>query len=338
MTKTKIDCRNNLWASQYLGTFDNDSTIYNKVAPLNRLFQLICEERGLRPEDVDFENFDSLRAPDGQCLMTLPIPESFILRLQAERYRQGDTERTRYYDFLHLRQYFQFIVDQGALSKNPYANLSSPKLLEKMKPRHLRLDEANALLATAAHINIVTFTLIYFLLATGARPGETAQMHVSYIKTWVHVIGKSGHRERPIVSGLRETLRDYLRSSYYKRMSEKNPSGLLFFSRSGDGSPLKKGEINKILRGVAALAKVRTDITAYWMRHSFATFLYNNGVSLPVLQQLMDHDRETSTRHYVPKETTPEVRAIIDNSPLAQLVMRANKEIVHRLSSQVEKS
>jgi integrase len=57
--------------------------------------------------------------------------------------------------------------------------------------------------------------------------------------------------------------------------------------------------INKTLKRIAPLIGVPSEITFYWARHSFAARLYNKGVSVSVISEMMSHSDSRTTKTYI---------------------------------------
>jgi site-specific recombinase XerD len=58
-------------------------------------------------------------------------------------------------------------------------------------------------------------------------------------------------------------------------------------------------EINKNIRGIAEECKIETHLTTYVARHSMASNLYKQGMSLETLRQLLNHDNIETTKRYI---------------------------------------
>ncbi len=58
-------------------------------------------------------------------------------------------------------------------------------------------------------------------------------------------------------------------------------------------------KINKDLKKIGKLAKIKSELTTYVARHSYATILKKSGISTTVISQAMGHDSEKTTQIYL---------------------------------------
>jgi len=77
----------------------------------------------------------------------------------------------------------------------------------------------------------------------------------------------------------------------------KNPKDYLFTGYDRK-SPLSTMSVNKIVKQAAAKAEIGKNVSAHSLRHSFATHLLENGVSIRYIQELLGHARLETTQIY----------------------------------------
>ncbi|MES2662827.1 MAG: tyrosine-type recombinase/integrase, partial [Pseudomonadota bacterium] len=58
-------------------------------------------------------------------------------------------------------------------------------------------------------------------------------------------------------------------------------------------------QTNADLKELGLLAKLKTELTTYVARHSYATIMKNSGVSTSVISEAMGHDSEKTTQIYL---------------------------------------
>lgn len=71
-----------------------------------------------------------------------------------------------------------------------------------------------------------------------------------------------------------------------------------FFSIN-DKWPIKKRQVQRLVKTVANRAKISQNVTPHVLRHTFATNAIQKGISLPTVQKILGHDNLTVTAIYL---------------------------------------
>ena len=218
----------------------------------------------------------------------------------AKRHRQGRKSRTIQRELSSIRSFYQFLIHNSVVAKNPALEVSAPKP-DKPLPkicdaetidRLLRLnDDRDALLVR----DIAIFELIY---SSGLRLAELVNIDLDDIdlaQQQLVVTGK-GNKTRylPVgskaVSAVRRWLR--LRQDYSKDANQ----AALFLSQQGKRiSPRNvQSRLNQLIQR-QALAQ---HISPHMLRHSFATHLLESSSDLRAVQELLGHVNIATTQVY----------------------------------------
>lgn len=190
---------------------------------------------------------------------------------------------------------FTYAVDEsGDLTSNPCISVKVPKGKEKV-PREPASEEDE----TAIKANVNKWLLPYFIMYTGMRKGEalatrgknillnegeiTVTNSVYYESNMPHLKSPksaAGTRKIPLLDPLRPFL------------PKLKPNQFLF-SSDGGKTPLKKREYDKLWESF----KQETGITAtaHNIRHSYASMLYECGVSSKDAQVFLGHSTKAMT-------------------------------------------
>jgi integrase len=178
-------------------------------------------------------------------------------------------------------------VRRGGASTNPTAGLSPAPQVHRQ--RFLTSEETKRL-ATAldSDENQTAAKAILLLLLTGGRRSEITQAKWTYVdwqgSTLLVPISKSGRPRRIVLNAAAIALLQSMpRDSEYIFPSHitGHPYASLFY-------PWDR------VRRQAGL----TDLRLHDLRHSFASFLVNQGVSLYVVQSLLGHTQASTTQRY----------------------------------------
>lgn len=146
--------------------------------------------------------------------------------------------------------------------------------------------------------------LLFRLLAeTGLRISEALQLDVDDLDLTrddehLHVIGKRGHRRTVLLDDpkLVALLRRYLKETQVRH-------GPLFRAlKNGDGQPLRYQTIQA--RWADYCAKAGVTCSLHQLRHSHATALVQDGVSLATIRKRLGHKHIQTTLRYAEQSDT----------------------------------
>ena len=166
---------------------------------------------------------------------------------------------------------------------------------EYHQPEVLTLDEVERLIDTAREPrNKALIALIY---SSGLRVSEAINLAPDdiYMSTMqVHVRESKNHSDRWTILSKRalDLLIDYWHSCSFPR--EK-----LFVSTLAPYAPLQKSGAEIVIRQIAKEAGITKRVYPHLLRHSFATHLLEQGVSLEYIQSLLGHRSPNSTCVYL---------------------------------------
>ncbi|WP_300164355.1 tyrosine recombinase XerC [Solidesulfovibrio sp.] len=204
-----------------------------------------------------------------------------------------------------LRSFFTFMRQKKLVAADPVAGLRNPKQ-DKRQPRALNVDEAVALVspkAGSAHADgsiesCRDLALAELLYGSGLRVSEAVGLDVDdvdFFQGIARVLGK-GSKERlaPLSDAARERLREYAR-----RRGElvTVPSEQAFFL-GARGGRLDRRQAARILDAMAREAGIAQHTHPHMLRHSFATHLLESGADLRSVQELLGHERLSTTQRY----------------------------------------
>lgn len=219
--------------------------------------------------------------------VTTEAISELIERMRASGYASGTTNRA-----LILLRYLYNLGRKWkvpGMAQNPTLGLATAP--DVQRERFLSAEETQRLIAALeADENRVAAQAIMLLLLTGARRNEITQAKWEYVnwqrRTLLVPLSKSG---KPRAIALNAQALELLQS--IKRI-DGNP--YIFPSEvTGRPSPSLYFPWDRI-RERAGLYSVRL----HDLRHSFASFLVNQGVSLYVVQGLLGHSHARTTQRY----------------------------------------
>lgn len=182
---------------------------------------------------------------------------------------------------------------------------------EKKLPVVLSKEETTKLFACIR--NIKHRALLTLTYSSGLRISEVKNLKPCDIdsqRMQIRIIQAKGFKDRYAV--LSSVALELLRN-YYKIF---RPAEWLFETKKGKSISLR--QIQHIFKAAVKEAGINKKASVHTLRHSFATHMMEQGVSLPIIQQLLGHKslRTTSVYLHVQQYTLDSVKSPLDSFPL----------------------
>ena len=219
----------------------------------------------------------------------------YLRSLQKKGYQKSTLARR----VAALHSFFRYLYSRGNFVSSSLSNLRSPKL-EKKIPSFLEEEEMEELLKVPRgkdFFHLRDKAILELLYATGMRITELVNLDIKDINLWeglVKVRGK-GDKERfiPLGSYAIRALNDYLEK---RRERIKTEEEALFINKYGKrlSDRYIREKLNEYIKKTAIIKKV----SPHTLRHSFATHLLNRGADLRSIQELLGHERLSTTQIY----------------------------------------
>lgn len=238
----------------------------------------------------------------GDATMSLAgASQSTIVAYLMYLRKQGKATATIARRLAALKAFYQFLVKENYVAKDPTGELSSPKLERKL-PKVLTVEEVERLLSqpdatgSAGKRDKAMLELLY---ATGIRVSELVNLDVSDIdlkEGFTRCMGK-GSKERVVPMGEMAiaALRSYLENARLKLIAEPKEKAVFV---NHHGKRLTRQGFWKIVKKYAAQAQISKEITPHTLRHSFATHLLENGADIRAVQEMLGHADISTTQIY----------------------------------------
>jgi len=213
-----------------------------------------------------------------------------------------------------VKNMFEYLLDHKLIPENYAKSIRSAKIVRK-KPHYLTVEQYKQLLAATNGYpqGLMYKTIITMLANTGLRISELLNLTLDDVqgRDVLYITGK-GKKERPveISSALKEDIETYLIS----RETAGSKVPYLFIS----SHPRKLGAnwVQKNFRRLAIKAglvntKTKTNwVTPHVLRHSFASWLNDEGIDIKTIQELLGHSSITTTQIYTHIDRKKRVEAV----------------------------
>jgi integrase/recombinase XerC len=306
------------------------------------LGELVCEyirvlanERGasahtLRAYDRELHSFASWviehhgadQAPDR-------IEHTHIRSYLGALYERGLSKASAARALASIRSWFKWLARTGRVQQNVASLVSTPKL-PKHLPRVPSIEQMNRVVDTveedAAAWPARDKAILELLYGCGMRNAELVGLNLNDIH-WANdaiLVRGKGQKQRyvPLGDAAAEALRAYLteRSARLAAAAPSASSPALFTNMSlrGLGKPghdarLTTRSVGRIVKRVAMLRGLPSDVHPHTLRHAFGTHLLEEGADLRAIQELLGHERLSTTQRYT-QLTTAQLTQVYDRT------------------------
>ena len=202
-----------------------------------------------------------------------------------------------------IRRFFDYLILENLIEKNPMDNIESPKLGTNL-PNTLTIKEIDKIISTiklGSKTGLRNVAIIELLYSCGLRVSELINLKISdlfFKESLIKVTGK-GNKERfvPISKQSQIYINNYLQNVRSYQKIKKGFEDTLFLNERG--TILSRVMIFLILKKLKNASNIKKKIGPHTLRHSFATHLIENGADLITIQKMMGHESITTTERYL---------------------------------------
>ena len=230
--------------------------------------------------------------------------EEYITYLH-KKYKQKTIKRK----IASIKAYYNYLEEAEIIPDNPFRKIRVKFKEEVVLPRVIPREEIEQLLnymyanvskssAQAYKQWIRDIAVVETFFATGARVYESSNIRTENVDLntgLIKIMGKGG-KERYIQIVTEEILK--LLKKYYNQNADViEESG--FFFVNGRGRRCTEQTIRLMLKKYVKSAGINRNITPHMFRHSFATYLIEEGVDVSCVQQILGHSSIRTTQIYI---------------------------------------
>jgi len=200
-----------------------------------------------------------------------------------------------------IKSFYKFLVLDDYIQNDPTELLESPKIGFKL-PEVLTVAEINNIISTidlSLPEGQRNRAILETLYSCGLRVSELISLRFSdmYLdEGFVRVLGK-GSKQRlvPISPVAIKEIKLYLIDRHLINI-KKGHEDILFLSKRG--TALSRIMIFHIIKQQTEAAGIKKTVSPHTFRHSFATHLLEGGAHLRAIQQMLGHEKITTTEIY----------------------------------------
>lgn len=314
----------------------SELTAKNYYTDLRNFFRFYKFQKNNTPENAeDFSKIDISDITEVDiCSVDLELVQQFLIYMKDVK-RNG--QQARYRKAVSLRQFYKFLTNKKHLfDVSPLVNLELPSPKTAL-PKYLTLEQAMEMI-----VKIDTsdqkrdFCIVTFFLNCGMRLSELVGINLKDIRKAIALDGSEkytlkvrgkGSKERIIflndacINAYNEYLApeisdpDVRNAAGYRDMSAQTDA--LFISRRN--RRISNRRVQQIVEDCFKSCGLdNMGLSVHKLRHTAATLMYQNGVDVRVLKDVLGHENLNTTQIYTHVSNTQLENAMKQN-PLSTI-------------------
>ncbi len=199
-----------------------------------------------------------------------------------------------------LRSFFRFLLRRDRIREDPCRGMHNPKQV-KAQPDTLNVDQVLTLLrenSAPDPRSLRDLALAEVMYGSGLRVSEATGLNLEDLdlKQGISRVRGKGQKERlsPLTNPAVRSLSAYLehRAAFAPHHREE----AVFLGVRG--KRLNRRQVRRILESMCLQAGLPAAVSPHDLRHSFATHILQGGADLRSVQELLGHERISTTQRY----------------------------------------
>lgn len=243
-------------------------------------------------------------------------------------YEKGLSKASAARALASIRSWFKWFARTGRVEQNVASLVSTPKL-PKHLPRVPSIEQLNRVVDSvnddAASWPARDKAIIELLYGCGIRNAELTGLNVDDIH-WANeaiLIRGKGKKQRyvPLGDAAALALRAYLTERSARLAAARadiadaleTPALLVNLRLRGREARLTTRSVGRIVKRIAILRGLSSDVHPHTLRHAFGTHLLEEGADLRAIQELLGHERLSTTQRYT-QLTNAQLQQVYDET------------------------
>ena len=276
---------------------------------------VLANERGssphtLRAYERELQNFAAyITKTQGPDTQPSTIEHTRIRAYLGTLYERGLSKASAARALAAVRSWFRWLARFGHVHQNAASLVATPRL-PKHLPRVPSIEQLNRVVdsvgdsddSTAAWParDVVIFELLY---GCGIRNAELTGLNLADIH-WANeaiLVRGKGQKQRyvPLGDAAAQAVRVYLGERQVRLAATQRSSEALLLNLHLRGSGrLSTRSVARIVKRIAIQRGLSSDVHPHTLRHAFGTHLLEEGADLRSIQELLGHERLSTTQRY----------------------------------------
>lgn len=245
----------------------------------------------------DLLEFKDFLEKEKYVVIDVKVIRSFMLYLSNDNSNRSIARKVS-----SLKSYYKFLRKNKITDDNPFESLERQHIKKRL-PEILSFDEIvellNLKISSSDEINARNTLIVRVLFASGVRVSELTNIKISdidFFLKYIRIHGK-GNKDRLVFidDETVDCIYDYI-DNY--RVLFENHSNNSYLLTNRYGNKMTDRSVQIILKEMGKKMKNPKDIYPHMLRHSFASFLLEDGADLRSIQELLGHKSLQATQVY----------------------------------------
>ena len=319
--------------------------VSSKIAALvDAYLHVFNAERGasshtLRAYRRELHDFAAWLSKNHPRLIVIRIEHTHIRSYLGTLYDRGLSKASAARALASIRSWFKWLARAHHIEQNAASLVSTPRL-PKHLPRVPSIEQLNRAVDTvlddASSWPARDKAIMEMLYGCGIRNAELTTLDLDDIH-WANeaiLVRGKGQKQRyvPLGDTAAEALRVYIaersarlaagdeqkESKAAARQRPRNTPALFLNLQlrgleKGGQARLTTRSVGRIVKRIAILRGLSSDVHPHTLRHAFGTHLLEEGADLRAIQELLGHERLSTTQRYT-QLTTAQLTAVYDRT------------------------
>jgi integrase/recombinase XerC len=299
---------------------------------------MLVNERGasahtIRAYERELKGFAAFLAKQFSAEFPIQLVEHTHIRAYLSTlYDRGLSKASAARALASIRSWFKWLASTGRLEQNVAALVSTPRL-PKHLPRVPSIEQMNRVVDSvaddAASWPARDAAILELLYGCGMRNAELTGLNLDDIH-WANeaiLVRGKGQKQRyvPLGDAAAQSLRAYLAERSARLAAASNGRSLstpaVFLNLRlrglgkgpGNQARLTTRSVGRIVKRIAIQRGLSSDVHPHTLRHAFGTHLLEEGADLRAIQELLGHERLSTTQRYT-QLTTAQLTQVYDRT------------------------
>jgi integrase/recombinase XerC len=304
---------------------------------VDEYLRVLTNERGasahtLRAYQRELRGFAAFAAERyGRELSVATIEHTQIRAYLGMLYDRGLSKASAARALAAVRSWFKWLARAGHVEQNAASLVATPRL-PKHLPRVPSIEKMNRAVDSvgedAASWPTRDKAILEVLYGCGIRNAELTGLNLDDIH-WANeaiLVHGKGQKQRyvPLGDAAAQAIRAYLAERSARLAAadtgKRNSTPALFVNlqlrglgKPGGQARLTTRSVGRIVKRIAVLRGLSADVHPHTLRHAFGTHLLEEGADLRAIQELLGHERLSTTQRYT-QLTTAQLTQVYDKT------------------------